>query len=117
MLKELYELQDRKQNLNLGQTVDSSLEFDLMVHSIDIFVPVENGIITQQINSLELPFRLETNGSILITLKEIENYILSKIETHFFIVNYEDARSGAIFHYGNNHNRSWTLHSITNGYS
>lgn len=122
MLKDLYELETGKGQLPLGQQVDNEIEFDLMVDSLDIYFrdtrinDDEYVQFTHHINTSTLPLRFESNGSILVTLKEIEEYLISNQGITNFVVQFESPKFGAIFLYGNN-GAEWTLHGITNGYS
>lgn len=122
MLKDLYDLESRKRHLNLGQQVDNEIEFDLMVDSLDIYfrdtkiIDDERVQFTHYINDSALPLRYESNGSILVTLKEIEEYLINIKSITHFVVNFESPKFGAIFLYGN-YGAEWTLHGITNGYA
>jgi hypothetical protein len=123
MLKNLYDLQDQQIGLNLGVEVDESIEFDIHAVSIEIYVSRDmlEGATYLRLNAsipiAKLPVRIESNGSWLITLKEIEEYLIKTYQENHFTVHYEEARSGAVISYNNYGDAKWHLHGITKGYS
>lgn len=89
MLKDLYELKSRTLQLKLGEEVEETIEFDLMVDSVTIIIPAtldnnQSKPFFYHINALDLPNRHESNGSMLITLKEIADYIEKNQKIDFF---------------------------------
>lgn len=112
-----------KSKLKLGSQVDGFTEFDLMVHSIEVRAQqlIDLGTKLDQIHYIfdgwDLPVRMEDNGSILITLNEIAEYMVKDKGFDHFSLSFSDAFIGAILLYGNYHKDQWTLYGITNGYA
>ncbi|MEK4487968.1 hypothetical protein MHH81_20890 [Psychrobacillus sp. FSL H8-0484] len=121
MVRSIYEVQSRILGLSLGELVDENLEIDGMIDSLNVHFEVSDSFLQQGvyhcISFNELPCRKEDNGSILLTLKEIAQYVKLKYNQERFSVVVETPRCGVIINYNNNAENNWTLHGITKGYS
>jgi hypothetical protein len=112
-----------KSKLALGSEVEGSTEFDLMVDTIEVYCNYYqniNGELHKQIfyfDGLDLPYRTEENGSLLITLDEIASVVFEKTGKRNCKVFYESAFEGAVLLYSNDERKCWTLNGITNGFA
>ncbi|MCM3240723.1 hypothetical protein M3589_24005 [Heyndrickxia oleronia] len=112
-----------KHKLNLGSEVEGSTEFDLMVHQVEVTCEnfdFQSGSVKSiffRFLNCELPYRKESNGSMLITLDEIAGFVFRETAMISCKVSFNAANEGAIFLYGNYSSKCWTLHGITNGYA